>query len=195
MSVTTTRGRVLAQLRKSRSASALELARLLDLTPADIRHHLASLASEGLITRAGERREGRGRPEKLYSLSPVLLGDNLAALLHAALSEWLGGLGEGEREAAMQTLARRIDPDPESMPSLGKRLASTIERLNRLHYAARWEAGPAGPTLILGRCPYAAVIADHPELCRMDALLLQNSLQARVEQTNKLQPACIFRLT
>lgn len=194
MPVTTTRGRLLAQLRKTRFASARELARLLDLTPADIRHHLASLVSEGLASPAGERREGRGRPVKLYSLSPVLLGDNLPALLHAALSEWLGPLGEGERETALQALARRLDPAPEAYPSLARRLAATVERLNRMHYSARWEAGPAGPLLILGRCPYASVIAEHPELCRMDASLLQTALLAPVEQTAKLHPGCIFRL-
>ena len=73
-----------------------------------------------------------------------------------------------------------------------------IERLNELHYQARWEASAAGPRLIMGHCPYAAIVADHPELCRMDAFLLETRLNASVEQIAKLQlsekslPFCAF---
>ena len=69
-----------------------------------------------------------------------------------------------------------------------RRLASTIERLNSMHYQARWEAGAEGPRIILGHCPYRAIIADHPELCQMDAALLTELLQDEVMQTAKLEP-------
>jgi predicted ArsR family transcriptional regulator len=70
--------------------------------------------------------------------------------------------------------------------------------LNELQYQARWEASAWGPRLILGHCPYAAIVSDHPELCRMDAFLLETKIGKPVEQTGKLQindtglPFCTF---
>ena len=79
-----------------------------------------------------------------------------------------------------------------------RRLSSTIERLNEMHYQARWEAGAGGPRIVLGHCPYAAVIKNHPELCQMDAALLVILLSGEVSQTAKLEtgagglPYCAF---
>ena len=81
------------------------------------------------------------------------------------------------------------------------RLTQAVDRLNELHYQARWEAGPDGAHIILGHCPYAAIIAAYSELCRMDAYLLEQRCGSPVEQTARLQPSakgypfCIFRVT
>jgi predicted ArsR family transcriptional regulator len=75
-----------------------------------------------------------------------------------------------------------------------------VQRLSPLGYRPRWEARPKGPHVVLGRCPYAAIIADHPELCQMDQLVLGDLLGSPVEQTAKLQagpqglPQCVFRM-
>ena len=69
-----------------------------------------------------------------------------------------------------------------------RRLAAVIEFLNRLGYAARWEAHAAAPRIIFEHCPYALLVAKHPELCRMDAFLLMQRLDRQVEQT-----ACLER--
>ena len=193
MPVTTARQKVVAYLKKNRLASAHEIARALHVTSANVRHHLGILAADGRVAVISERKEGRGRPVKLYGLSGPLAGDNLAGLLDAALSEWLGGLSPSKREQAMRSVARRVGENPkgENIP-LAKRLAATVEALNPLHYQARWEAGAEGPRVILGQCPYAAVIGKHPELCLMDASLLEGALGARVDQRVKLGPACVF---
>ncbi|HEY6072098.1 MAG TPA: hypothetical protein VIV15_01615, partial [Anaerolineales bacterium] len=158
-------------------------------------HHLSVLAADGRIAPVGKRRDGRGRPETLYSLSPALAGDNLPALLDAALTEWLASLAPEQQAALLASLGRRMAGagEPASVP-LVKRLNAVVEKLNKLHYSARWEAGAEGPRLILGRCPYAAVIASHPELCRMDSAMLSASLNRPLEQKAKLQPSCIFQL-
>jgi predicted ArsR family transcriptional regulator len=193
MPVTTARQKVLAYLKKNRPASAQEIARALRVTPANVRHHLGILAADGRVAVLSQRSEGRGRPVKLYGLSGVLTGDNLAGLLDSALAEWLDGLSPSKREQAMSAVAKRMGglPMGESLP-MAKRLASTVEKLNQLHYQARWEAGAEGPRVILGQCPYAAVIGKHPELCGMDASLLELGLGVPVEQRAKLNPACVF---
>jgi predicted ArsR family transcriptional regulator len=76
-----------------------------------------------------------------------------------------------------------------------------VERLNELHYQARWEASAAGPRLILGHCPYAMIVSDHQQLCQMDLYLLETMLDSVVVQSAKLQlndkglPSCTFLMT
>jgi predicted ArsR family transcriptional regulator len=193
--MTTTRQKILAHLQKSRSASAREIARIFDLGAANVRHHLSVLLADGRVTVTGKRRAGRGRPEKLYRLSPALAGDNLAGLVNALMGEWLEGMGPEGQAKALASLGRRMaGRSDEPNPSVARRLAALVEKLNALHYSARWEAGAAGPHLILGQCPYAAVIAAHPELCRADGAMLETASGMRAEQKSKLSPGCLFLL-
>ena len=168
------------------------------MTGANIRHHLAVLESNDLIEIVGQRKEGRGRPMHVYGLSRRVLGDGLDKLAGTLFDVWLDGVADERREKDLRSLAERLAGGAESKAPVMKRLVRAVERLNELHYQARWEASAAGPRLILGHCPYAAIVADHPELCRMDAFLLETRLGASVEQTAKLQlsdkglPFCAF---
>jgi DeoR family transcriptional regulator, suf operon transcriptional repressor len=163
----TARQKVLAYLTKSRTASAREIARALKMSTATVRHHLRVLASDGRLEVSFVRgRGGRGRPEKVFSLPQAVLGDNLSALGDAVLSEAVGMV-------QMEALAKRLASEASFGSSpLAKRLNLTVDKLNKMNYHARWEAGSQGPRLIFGHCPYSAIIERHPELCRMDEKLL-----------------------
>ncbi len=197
MTMTTVRQKILAYLRRKQSASAQEIARALKVTAADARHHLNLLAADGRVTAVVERGAGRGRPVRKYQLSYALRGENLPALLGAALDEWLGKLSPSKREQALRSLAKRMAHRPVESALLAKRLTGTVEALNKSRYQARWEAGAEGPRIVFANCPYAAVIAAHPELCRMDAAMLGELMSmdarqlARIEQG---QGVCIFLL-
>jgi predicted ArsR family transcriptional regulator len=191
----TTRQKILDYLKRNRSVSSRELARALHMTPANARHHLGILATDGRVEVASQRRGGKGRPEKVYRLAGTLAGDNLSVLADALLTE-AGATVE------MEALGERIAGDnPESAQPLMRRLVSVVERLNGMHYQSRWEAGAEGPRIVLGHCPYSAVISKHPELCQMDAGLLTKLLGGDVRQTAKLEigagglPYCVFVLT
>ncbi len=165
--MTTARHKVLAYLQKNRAASAREVARALKMSPATVRHHLRVMASDGrLVMESARRREGRGRPEKVYSIPRAALGDNLSALSEALLTE-------AGSSVNVEALAKRLagESDFASHP-VAKRLNLIVEKLNHMKYHARWEAGSAGPRILFGHCPYAAIIEKHPELCRMDEALL-----------------------
>ena len=165
--MTTARQKILSYLQKTRTASAREIARALQMSAATVRHHLRVLVADGRLEMASvRRREGRGRPEKVFSLPRAALGDNLSALSEALLTE----AGSGVR---MEALARHLVGDASfaSQP-LAKRLNLTIEKLNQMNYHARWEAGPQGPRFIFSHCPYAALLDKHPELCKMDEAIL-----------------------
>jgi predicted ArsR family transcriptional regulator len=140
---------------------------------------------------AVNNRGGRGRPEKMYSISRAALGDNLASLTNALLDL-------SAQTMDVEMLAKTmLESNLFANLPIPKRLALLVEKLNEMHYQPRWEAGSDGPRFILARCPYARVIENHPELCKMDAGILQNALENKVEQMAKIDKAhglCIFAM-
>ena len=73
--MTTARQKVLTYLDKSRTASAREISRALKMSAATVRHHLRVLVSDGRLEMTSVRgRDGRGRPEKVYSLPRAGVG-------------------------------------------------------------------------------------------------------------------------
>ena len=191
----TTRQKILDFLKRNRTVSSREIARALRMTPANARHHLGLLTADGRVEVISQRQGGRGRPEKVYRLAGTLVGDNLSALADALLAE-------AGQKVKMEALGKRMAGESVlSGQPLMRRLVSTVERLNAIHYQARWEAGAEGPRVILGHCPYAAVIERHPELCQMDAALLGELLGGTAQQVAKLEKGaggmafCVFVLS
>ena len=178
--MTTSRQKILTHLKKTRSASAREIARALKLSAPNVRHHLSVLCSDGRVEMISiHNREGRGRPEKVYSLSAAALGDNLSALAEAVLTE-------AGKTLNMEAVASHIlDAKQFAGHLINKRLALLVEKLNEMHYQARWEAGAGGPRVIFGRCPYARVIDGHPEICKMDEALLKAALGRAILPTRR----------
>ena len=189
----TARQKVLAYLNKNRNASAQEISRALKMSAATVRHHLRVMTADGRLELSFVRgREGRGRPEKVYSLPRAALGDNLSALGDAVLIE----AGAAIR---MEALAKRLAGESNFASNpITKRLNLTIENLNGMNYHARWEAGPQGPRLIFSHCPYAAIIEKHPELCKMDEKLLNELMGDNATQMFKIgkdgSVNCVFAL-
>lgn len=189
----TARQKVLIYFTKTRTASAREISRSLRMSSATVRHHLRVLVADGRLEMSFVRsREGRGRPEKVYSLPRSALGDNLAALGDAVISE-------AGAAVQMEMLAKRLAGEAGfSSQPIARRLNASVERLNQMNYHARWEAGPQGPRLIFGHCPYAALIEKHPELCRMDEALLGQFMGDAVTQMYTIgkegSSLCVFAL-
>lgn len=186
----TARQRVLAFIGHRNPVTAAQIGQALGMSTPTVRHHLSILVADGRITVEGPRGRGkRGRPEKSYRLSDQVAGENLAMLSEIVLSTWLEALTDAEGEAAMRTLAARLRERIGAMDAglpAPKRVVQLTERLNTLHYQARWEAGAEGPRILFGHCPYAAVIRAHPELCSMDAALLSGELNTEMEQLAKI---------
>ena len=176
----TARQKVLAHLKKARPASAREIARALKMSAPNVRHHLSVLRSDGRVEFvAVNNREGRGRPEKMYSLSQAALGDNLSALASALLTE-------AGKKLNVDAIARHILDSSQfiNLP-VTKKLVLLVEKLNEMHYQARWEAGAEGPRVIFGRCPFAKIIENHPELCQIDRAMLELALSRPIIQISK----------
>ena len=161
------------------------------MSAATVRHHLRVLAADGRLELSSVRGwDGRGRPEKIYSLPRAALGTNLAALSEALLAE----AGPGIR---MESLAKQLAKgDNFAGQPLAKRLNLTVERTNDMNYHARWEAGSEGPRVVFSHCPYAAIIEKHPELCKMDEALLKDLVGQPARQILKTgkegSSVCVF---
>ena len=188
--MTTARQKVLAYLMKTRTTSAREIARALKMSAPTVRHHLRVLVSDGRLEMTSVRgREGRGRPEKVYSIPRAALADTLSALSDALWTE-------AGSSVSVEALAKRLagESNIKSQP-VAKRLNLLVEKINQMKYHARWEAGQHGPRILFGHCPYAAIIVKHPELCQMDATLLKELYGDDMEQIAKIenfQGMCIF---
>lgn len=189
----TSRQKVMTYLTKNRTASAREISRALKMSAATVRHHLRVMVTDGrLEVSFVRRRDGRGRPEKVYSIPPAALGNNLSSLSDAVLAE-AGSL------IHVEALAKRLAGESSfANQPIAKRLNLTVEKLNQMNYHSRWEAGPQGPRLIFGHCPYTAIIEKHPELCRMDQHLIDELMGDSATQLFRIgrdeSTICLFAL-
>jgi len=186
----TARQKVLTYLTKNRTASAREISRSLKMSAATVRHHLRVLASDGRLEEDAVRPlDGRGRPEKVYSIPRAALGDNLSALSEALLTE-------AGSKVRMEAVAKRLAGESDlARQPIAKRLNLVVEKLNQMNYHAKWEASAMGPRIIFGHCPFAAIIEKHPELCRMDEMLLKEWMgdeMTLVDRIEKFQGVCKF---
>ncbi len=197
-----TRRLIMDYLQKEPIASVRDLSRALSLTKADIRHHLRLLMEDGMVAVVDHRRDGRGRPFRLFRLSDRIIGDGLKHLVTALLDERLDRLPEEKVITAMRALALRVapvQPDEGNVPPI-RRISTACDSLIQFHYQPRWEAAADGPRIIFNHCPYSSVIERYPQLCQMDAQLLERMIGQRVEQVMKLQPnrrglpICEFRV-
>ena len=192
-----TRQQIIEYLPTNRVATSIEMSRALQVTAANIRHHLQILKSAGLVEEVGsETGRSRGRPTLLYSLTENALKHNLDGLSSALLKALLAN--SPNISESLNRIAVELSGDFQLAANMHPRLNQAVERLNELQYQAAWEASPNGPRLIFRNCPYALILNEHPELCHLDAELLAVLLERPYRQTVKLErlpegaPHCSF---
>ncbi|HNT23365.1 MAG TPA: ArsR family transcriptional regulator [Anaerolineales bacterium] len=169
------RQRILEYLKNKPAASAGELSRVLGVGAADIRHHLSILVQQSSIVVVGQRPAyGRGRPALLYALAQPGLPNNLHELADSFLAEMIETLPVEDQLSALRRLAQRMSAGAVSKAqNPTQRLYAAVAHLNTRNYRAHWEARSDAPVIMLGRCPYEAILPQHPILCRLDAFLLE----------------------
>lgn len=174
---------ILHELQQHPSITSAELARILELTPSDIRHHLADLLAEGWVVHTNDQpAKGRGRPAHRYQLGSRAKSEAISLLLQAVLNTTLLALPEDEQAAALRKVAQTLAGVTPHSPSLSISLTRTVNRLNELGYRARWEARAGAPRIFLDYSPYETLTKQIPLLQSFDAILLENLLQRSVRQ-------------
>jgi len=197
-----TRQHIIDYLGAQRSASVPELSLVFGMTRANIRHHLKILLSEALVEIIDDRPQpGRGRPEHIYALSGEYRADNTQGLTNALLAEMDKPHMAKRKSTRLKSLATRMSGEvSETSGNLTQRLVTAVKALSELGYQPSWEARPGGTEIILGKCPYSKLVANHPQLCQMDTYMIHNLVGEKVDQTSKLEVGeeglrqCVFRL-
>ncbi len=180
---------ILEYLSEHPGATVRQLSRALRLTPADIRYHLSKLIQQDLVSIVQTKISGeRGRPARIYTLNQQIKPNNILSLTQAALTI-LFGKSEADKNSILENLADQMMPySTRISASLTQKIIHLIGRLNQSGYSARWEARSKGPCLIFSNCPYRPLLAQFPELCEMDRLILQNHLSARIILDHHIHP-------
>ena len=169
-----TRQRLLDVLENQPGATAADLSRALEVTQADIRHHLTNMVQEGLIVTTGQQRSGRrGRPARRFSLAASVYKDNFDLLSRSLLITSLENLSPSEGSAFLERVANQLLSEYTTHGPLSQRLVQAVNQLNELGYQTRWEAHAEAPRIIFERCPFAALRPEHPELCQLDTMQLE----------------------
>ncbi len=179
-----TRKKIIDHLFHNPEASAGDLGRVLEMTPANIRYHLGILLENNQVQISGQRPAGgSGRPLYLYNLSSETLGDNLLTLLDV-LFETLEEQKESEKilESIATKLAKSFLPDNVNLIT---RYNAAVDHLNKLNYHASWDASPEGPRVALRHCPYRDLALSHPQICQVDQILLSGLFQIPLHLTQR----------
>ncbi len=169
-----TRGHIVALLRR-KSRTVDEMAQALDLTDNAVRAHLATLERDGLVHQQGVRR-GSGKPAYAYELTPEaerLFPKPYAPVLRQLLDVLDKRMAPEELEALLRTVGHDLAAGLRvSAGDVRARLEAAVAVLNELGGLAELEEQD-GAFVIRGySCPLAAVVPDHPEVCRLAETLL-----------------------
>jgi predicted ArsR family transcriptional regulator len=169
-----TRGQIVRLLRRS-SRTVDELTQALDLTHTAVRAHLAALERDGLVQQRSERR-GSGKPSSVYDLteaSEYLFPKSYGLYLDQLLDVLDERTPADEVDTLLREVGRRIAAQwTISHGDLPVRLDEAAEVLNEL--GGLMERETEAETLCIRgyRCPFAAVVQDHPEVCDLAETLV-----------------------
>lgn len=178
-----TRRYILDILRRQGTATVDEIvdqlraARGDDITSVTVRHHLARLQEEDLITSPQLRRRATpGRPQHVYALSPKAreqFPSNYQRLLTSMLDELRRHLPADGVNVIMDGVAQSWARSA-GMPDLPvhERMDFVVHYLNQQGYEAHWETTGDGIVLHTTNCPYHTVAEENGALCDMDMRLV-----------------------
>ncbi len=185
-----TKGDILAELRMGETTVG-ELCDRLDLSTTAVREHLYGLKARGLLSES-ERREGPGRPKKLYSLSPEAeemfpkAYSDLSVMLLQLLEQLLGR--EEVQRKMVTMLMEWLDENGSLMNGL-KKLGTYPE--------TRTDETTQRQTIVFHQCPFLEMAQENDVLCDVDQEVLQEMTDAEIEIESTIARGgkeCVFHL-
>ena len=178
-----TRERVLETLRRHGPLTAADLARRFRLSCTALRLQLSGLVDEGVV-RSVETRASRGRPARVYDLTPAARNcfpDRAGPLAIEVLAEVEALGGRDLVVRALESRARRITKAYMAEVE-GKGRDERVRVVARLRdregYAAEAVLDSGGrPVGVVERhCPIAAMAERWPEICALEEELIRRTL-------------------
>ncbi|HTX58620.1 MAG TPA: helix-turn-helix domain-containing protein [Verrucomicrobiae bacterium] len=186
----TTRGKIVAELRRLGSASAADLAQAFGLSPNAVRQQLVVLERDGLVLEKPVRR-GPTKPTLEFSLTTEadkLFPQAYDRLLGAVLREVRDQFGapavdrifDGISKRALSRAQQKITAaEPE------QRVAQLTEMLRENGVVAEYSLIDGGFALHEHSCPYSSVAKEHPEMCQVIHHVIEETI-GEPQQTESL---------
>lgn len=201
----TTRDRILQNLLDKPKSTIKDLADAVNINAISVRHHLASLQADGLVS-AEEERHGVGRPRLVYSLTPKgteIFPSNYLQLTDRILDQLKASLPASELRELFENMADRqaasILPDFDAMTDPEERINYLSSILGGDGQTIRWEKLEDGSYRIeVPNCPYIQISKSHPEICTYDEELFHKLLGMKIVKTGSIchgDHACTYIVT
>lgn len=172
---TGSRAHILAKLESSASEFTIdELAHFTGLHPNTVRAHLDVLVAGGRVERIQGQPHGRGRPPLTFRAAADTRApfDELSRLLHESLG---AANAPGLARRTAQRWAQSLDPKPMA-GTLDEAVDDAVESLQAIGFTA--EASPLRDSIVIGSCPFAQLVEEHPVICAIHTELLSTVLSA-----------------
>src|SRR5579862_214725 len=187
----TTRGKIVSELRRRRSASAADLARSFGLSANAVRQQLMVLERDGLVAETSVRR-GPTKPTYEFSLTPEadkLFPQAYDKMLTAVLREVRSQFGTAAVEQVFDGLSRRAIERARlavtaSAPE--QRVAQLTEMLRKSGVVAEYSLIDGGFALHEHNCPYSTAAKEHPEVCQVIHKVIDETIGGEHSQTESL---------
>jgi predicted ArsR family transcriptional regulator len=186
-----TRGKIVAELRRRGFASAADLAREFGLSPNAVRQQLVVLERDGLVVEKPVRR-GPTKPTLEFSLTgeadklfPQAHDKMLDAVLREVRDQFGGPAVErifdGLSRKAVERARQRITAqEPE------QRVAQLTQMLRDSGVVAEYSLIDGGFALHEHNCPYSGVAKEHPEMCQVIHHVIDETIGGEHTQTESL---------
>jgi len=164
-----TRGRIVLLLRES-VKTVNEIAEKMDLTDNAVRAHLLALDRDGLVQQIGTTK-GFRKPHSVYGLTDDarhLFPKSYDSILNKLVSVLKSRLSPKVVLEIMREVGREV-ADKDARPaggSLSERLNAALAALERLGGSARIVERGDQLSIESDSCPFADVVAEHPEVCK-----------------------------
>jgi DeoR family suf operon transcriptional repressor len=184
-----TREFVLRALLTRQRCTLNELAEEVGISPISMRHHIARLEADGLVS-SDEERHGVGRPRMVYFLTEAGLERFPTRYIRLTL-RLLEQLKETVPPAVVNNLFTQMAKDlANDLSSQSDLLSMPIEErlkkmqtfLEREGFTINWERKGNQYFIQEVNCPYLHVGQSHPEVCAVDQTLISAALAVPAEK-------------
>jgi predicted ArsR family transcriptional regulator len=187
----TTRGRIVAELRRRGSACAADLAAAFGLSPNAIRQQLVVLERDDLVVEKAVRR-GPTKPTLEFSLTSEaekLFPQNYDKMLTAVLRQVREQYGEPGVESIFKGIADRATMRAKeriTAPTEEGRMEQLTEVLRHQGVLAEYSLIDGGFALHEHNCPYSSVAKENPEVCSVIHQIIDETLGGVHQQVESL---------
>jgi DeoR family transcriptional regulator, suf operon transcriptional repressor len=187
--MTSTRDRVLKTLLTRSRCTINDLAESVGINPISVRHHMAKLQADGLVT-SDEELHGVGRPRRVYFLTEAgveKFPTRYMRLTLRLLEQLKGTMPEAMVNQIFAQMAEDlvddyVDVSEKSLLTMEQRLELMKDVLTKEGFNVEWERQGDQYHIREVNCPYLHISQNHPEVCSVDQTVISAMLDVPAEK-------------